>query len=108
VSVGFITDTSGERLPDLDGHCASDTIAERPIGRIDNEEPQGRYRWRTSSGATRQSLAENAVSRFKALVGVKLASCEFERQQVEALVKSQVLNRMTALGMPKSERVSVG
>jgi len=48
------------------------------------------------------------VSRFKALVGVKLASREFERQQVEALVKSQVLNRMTALGMRKSGRVSVG
>ena len=58
--------------------------------------------------ATRQSLAENAVSRFKALVGVELASREPERQQVEALVKSQVLNRMAALGMPRSERISVG
>ncbi len=69
---------------------------------------EGRYPWRTSSGATRQSLAENAVSGFKALVGVKLASREFERQQVEALVKSQVLNRMSALGMPESERIAVG
>ena len=69
---------------------------------------EGRYRWRTSSGATRQSLAENAVSRFKALVGVKLAARELERQQVEVLVKSQVLNRMTALGMPRSERAPVG
>ncbi len=71
-------------------------------------EDEDRSPWRTSSGATRQSVAENAVSRFKALVGVKLASREFERQQVEALVKSQVLNRMTALGMPRSERISVG
>jgi len=69
---------------------------------------KGRYAWRTSSGATRQSLAENAVSRFKALVGVTLASRTLERQQVEALVKSQVLNRMATLGMPKSERISVG
>jgi len=69
---------------------------------------EGRYPWRTSSGATQQSLAENAVSRFKALVGVKLASRELERQQVEVLVKSQVLNRMTALGMPRSERDSTG
>jgi hypothetical protein len=75
------------------------------LRRIRNE---GRYPWRTSSGATRQSLAENAVSRFKALVGVKLASRELQRQQVEVLVKSQVLNRMTALGMPRSERVPVG
>jgi hypothetical protein len=68
---------------------------------------EGRYPWRTSSGATRQSFAENAVSRFKALVGVKLASRKLERQQVEVLVKSQVLNRMTALGKPRSERVPV-
>ena len=63
---------------------------------------------RTASGATRRNLGENAVSRFKALVGHKLASRDFERQQVEALVKSQVLNRMAMLGMPRSERISVG
>ena len=48
------------------------------------------------------------MSRFKALVGVTLASRTLERQQVEALVKSQVLNRMATLGMPRSERISVG
>ena len=69
---------------------------------------KGRYAWRISSGATRQSLAENAMSRFKALLGDPLASRTLERQQVEALVNSQVLNRMAALGMPKSERISVG
>ena len=69
---------------------------------------EGRYPWRTSSGATRQSLAENAVSRFKALVGEQLASRELERQEVEAMVKARVLNRMTVLGMPRSERVPVG
>lgn len=69
---------------------------------------QGRYPWRTVSGATRQSLAENAVSRFKALVGVKLAARTFENQQVEALVKCRVLNRMTSLGLPISERVLQG
>jgi hypothetical protein len=69
---------------------------------------QGRYPWRSSCGATRQGPAENAVSRFEALVGVRLASRDLERQQVEALVRSQVLNRMAALGMPRSERVPVG
>jgi hypothetical protein len=48
------------------------------------------------------------VSRFKALVGVKLAAREFGNQQVEALVKCQVLNRMVALGLPISERVLQG
>jgi hypothetical protein len=69
---------------------------------------EGRYGWRTASGATRQRLAENAVFRFKALVGVKLATRKFENQQVEALVKCQVLNRMASLGTPRSERVRLG
>jgi len=74
------------------------------LRRIRNE---GRYPWRTSSGATRQSLAENAVSRFKALIGVRLMSRRFDAQQVEAVVKCRVLNRMAALGMPKSECIPV-
>lgn len=68
---------------------------------------EGRYVWRVSSGATRQSLAENAVSRFKALVGVKLAARMIENQRVEAQVKCQALNRMASLGLPVSERVPV-
>jgi hypothetical protein len=39
---------------------------------------------------------------------VKLASRELVRQQVEVLVKSQVLNRMAVRGMPRLERVLVG
>ncbi len=50
---------------------------------------EGRYVWRTVSGATRQSLAENAVSRFKSLVGIKLSARRFENQQVEAMIKCQ-------------------
>lgn len=69
---------------------------------------EGRYPWRTSSGVTRQSLAENAVSRFKALVGMKLASRELERPRIEVLVKSPVLDWMSALGMPRSERIVLG
>ncbi len=48
------------------------------------------------------------MSRFKGLVGVTRASRTRERQQVEALVKSRVLNHMATLGMPKSEGISVG
>jgi hypothetical protein len=68
---------------------------------------EGRYVWRTSSGATRQTLAENAVSSFKALVGIKLYARKFESQQVKTAVKCQVLNRMASLGLPVSEGVPV-
>ena len=57
---------------------------------------------------THQSLAENAVFRFKALVGVKLSARTFVNQQAEALVKCRVLNRMASLGMPRSERIRLG
>jgi len=43
-----------------------------------------------------------------ALVEDKLASRDPGRQHVGALVKSEVLNRMAALGMPRSKRVPVG
>lgn len=65
----------------------------------------GRYGWRVSSGCTRQSLAENAVSRFKALLGSNLSARRFDNQRAEAMVKCAVLNRMTSLGMPVSVRV---
>lgn len=75
----------------------------KPTGRGPSSHP-----WRSVSGATRQSLAENAVSRFKALAGVKLAARGFENQQVYALVKCRVLNRMAFVGLPVSERVLQG
>ena len=65
---------------------------------------QGRYEWRKSSGCTRQSVAENAVSRYKAILGVSLSARTVKNQKVEAAIKCAVLNRMAELGMPRSER----
>jgi len=66
---------------------------------------QGRYGWRTSSGCSRQSLAENAMFRFKALFGEKLWARAFDSQQVEAAIKCAVLNRMTGRGIPHTVRM---
>ena len=65
----------------------------------------GRYEWRISSGCTRQSLAENAMSRFKTLFGPKLSARRFDNQRVEAIIKCAVLNRMSSRGMPESVRI---
>ena len=65
----------------------------------------GRCAWRVRSGYKRQSLAENAVSRFKALLGPKLSARPFNNQRTEAMVTCAALNRMTHLGMPQSVRV---
>ena len=65
----------------------------------------GRYEWRASSGCTRQSLAENAVSRFKGMFGSDLSARRFDNQRVEAIIKCEVLNRMSSRGMPESVRI---
>ncbi len=65
----------------------------------------GRYAWRVVSGCTRQSLAENAVFRFKSLVGARFRARRFDNQRVEGWIKCMVLNRMVNLGMPVSERI---
>jgi hypothetical protein len=67
-------------------------------------EVQGRYGWRTSSGCTRQSLAENAMFRFKAVFGGKLWARTFDNQRVEVAIKCAALNQMTELGMPHTLR----
>ena len=56
----------------------------------------GRYEWRISSGCTRQSLAENAMSRFKMAFEPKLSARRFDNQQTEAIIKCEVLNRMSS------------
>jgi hypothetical protein len=61
--------------------------------------------WKKLRGYHRRSLAETGMYRFKTLFGGQLKSRTFERQQAEALVKSEALNIMTALGMPVSERL---
>ena len=65
----------------------------------------GRYQWRISSGCTRQSLAENAMSRFKTLFGPKLSARRFDNQRVEGIIKCEVLNRMASRGMSESVRI---
>jgi len=66
---------------------------------------QGRYAWRVASGCTRQSLAENAVFRFKSIFGARFRARRFDNQRVEGWIKCMVLNRMVSLGMPESERI---
>ena len=68
-------------------------------------EELGRHEWRASSGCTRQSLAENALSRFKGMFGSNLSARRFDNQRVETIIKCEVLNRLTTRGMPESVRI---
>lgn len=62
----------------------------------------GRSGWKKESGYHRRSLSETAMFRFKQICGEKLSARIFESQGVEVFVKCNILNKMTAMGMPKS------
>jgi hypothetical protein len=66
----------------------------------------GRSAWQVLSGYTRQSIAENAMFRFKRLFGGHLWARSLATQRVEAVVKCVTLNQMAQLGMPETVRVA--
>ena len=72
------------------------------IERIDEV---GRRQWRKEWGAHRQARAENGMYRYKRIVGHRLRAQHYEAQQKEALIAVNVINRMSALGMPKSVKI---
>jgi hypothetical protein len=65
----------------------------------------GKRQWHTKSGYSRRSMVENAVYRYKTIIGPTMRSRTLQGQRVEARVGCRILNTMTALGMPESHRV---
>ena len=65
----------------------------------------GRREWYASSGYNRRSLVENAVFRYKAILGQHMRSRSLPNQRVEVQLASKILNTMTRLGMPDSVKV---
>ena len=66
---------------------------------------KGRRAWEKALGYGKRSLVETAMFRYKTLIGPTLRARKFEAQQVETRVACSVLNRMTELGMPVSQRI---
>lgn len=52
------------------------------------------------------SSYKTAISRYKALIGPSLRARTLPAQKTEARAACAVLNRMTRLGMPVSQRVA--
>jgi hypothetical protein len=65
----------------------------------------GRRAWHKRSGYSRRSLVENAMYRYKTIIGRTMRSRSLEGQRVEVELASKILNTMTRLGMPDSYRV---
>lgn len=67
---------------------------------------KGRIGWQRAVGYGRRPLGETAVSRYKAIIGRRLRARTLPGQKTEARVGCSVLNRMTRLGMPVSQRTA--
>jgi hypothetical protein len=63
----------------------------------------GRKDWKKEVGYHRRSLAETGMFRIKTLLGKRLSARLMKNQQIEAKIWCCIMNKMTALGMPKSE-----
>ena len=67
---------------------------------------KGRMGWQKAVGYGRRSLGETAVFRYKTIIGRSLRARTLSSQKTEAQVACSVLNRMTRLGMPVSQRIA--
>jgi len=67
---------------------------------------KGVYRWRRESGYYRQSVVENTIYRYKQLIGPSLRARNDHSRKVEAVLGCKILNRLRALGMPQSYKVT--
>ncbi len=65
----------------------------------------GRMLWKKTSGHHRRSLVETHMFRLKTILGGTLRSRRLDTQKTEAKIMANILNKMTYLGMPKSEKV---
>jgi Transposase DDE domain len=69
---------------------------------IKSVEKLGRRRWKKASGYHRQTRVENAVFRYKSIIGESLRACSPDGRVTEACLACNILNRMTELGRPHS------
>ena len=69
--------------------------------KLDNLE-EARKEWKIESDYHTRSIVENTMFRYKTIFGDRLLSSNFNNQKTEMLIKTNVLNKLTSLGMPES------
>jgi hypothetical protein len=66
----------------------------------------GRREWHKNSGYSKRAMVENAMYRYKTIIGRSMRSRTLAGQRVEVQLSSEILNTMNRLGMPDSYRVA--
>ena len=70
----------------------------------DNEE--ARKLWKQTVGYYQRNGVENTFFRYKTIFGERMKARSLPNQKIEGMLRCLVLNKMTALGMPRSEKIS--
>jgi hypothetical protein len=84
----------------------ADTSPSQRDQHIELIQNKGRIGWQRAVGYGRRSHAETAVFRYKGMIGSSLRARTLPAQKAEARAACSVLNRMTRLGMPMSQRIA--
>jgi hypothetical protein len=84
----------------------ADTAPSQRDQHIRTIQDRGRLGWQTAVGYGRRSLGETAMFRDKAIIGRGLRARTLPAQKTETRAACSVLNRMTRLGMPVSQRTA--
>jgi DDE family transposase len=75
------------------------------VRRIKELGEEGRALWKREIGYHRRSRVETCMFRYKTILGDRFVARRDWSQTTEVAIKLDLLNRMTELGMPKSQRV---
>ena len=70
-----------------------------------NEGEKEPREWHKRSGFSKRSMVENAIYRYKTIIGRCMRSRTLPGQRVEMRIACKILNTMLRLGMPDSYRV---
>src|SRR3954471_11174230 len=84
----------------------ADTASNQRDQHIRMIQDRGRLGWQKAVSYGRRSLGETARFRYKTIIGRGLRARTLPAKKTEARVACSVLNRMTRLGMPVSQRVA--
>ena len=67
---------------------------------------QVRQRWQDYTDYGRRAKVENTMYRYKIIIGNKLKSRSIDNQKIESKIAVNILNQMTNLGMPCSQKIA--
>ena len=90
------------RTANVSGHGPRSPARDRTITVV---QQLGRRRWKKTSGSHRQSRVENTFFRDTSIIGDGLRARSITGQGTEVVLGCEILNRMTELGRPVSDRI---